>query len=57
MDEESFAETVDKVNGRLIRRLGLGGCYGWTVEKRGPKFGDRQLQVWIKRETLAAARD
>ena len=42
MAEESFAETVDKVNGRLIGRMGPGGCYGWHVELRGPAWKDKR---------------
>ena len=57
MAEESFAETVDKVNGRLIRRMGPGGCYGWHVELRGPAWKDVHLQVWRKLSTLEEARE
>lgn len=55
MAEESFAETVDKVNGRLFRRMGPDGCYGWHVELRGPAWKDIHLQVWRKLSTLEEA--
>jgi hypothetical protein len=55
--DEPFAEMVDTLNGRRIQRLGPDGCYGWFVETRGPKFGEKYLSVWHKAETLDAARE
>jgi hypothetical protein len=57
MAEEPFAETVDKVNGRRIRRLGPQGCYGWFVEKRGMDLENGYWPVWAKFPTLEEARE
>jgi hypothetical protein len=54
---EDFAAMVDTVNGRLIRRLGDGGCLGWFVEMRGSEWQGQYLQLWRKLETLEAARE
>jgi hypothetical protein len=54
---EPLAETVDKVNDRVIRRMGPDGCYGWFVEKRGMAWEDGHLQVWCKFLTLEEARE
>jgi hypothetical protein len=54
---EPLIETVEKLNGRSIRRMGPNGCLGWLVEVRGPRFKEQCLQVWRKTETLEAARE
>lgn len=54
---EPFAEMVDTVNGRRIRRLGPGGCYGWLVERRGIDWENGYMQVWFKFPTFEKAQE